>query len=404
MIVVMAWRSLWRHRRRTSLMIAAIVFACGILQFFSALQESSYRTSIETSTQLFQGHAQIQRKGYFDKPQIRNSIPKVSTLEHAIREVGAVRAVSPRSYGFALASSDDRTYGVQVIGVKPETERTVSVIPERVEAGRYFSKDDEVGALIGTLLAKRLRVKVGDELTLLGSGRDGSMAAAIVPILGIYRVGSRALDRGMVHLPLGTFSDIFSMYSHAHAIVIRGDGPGVLDELQRELSPLVSEDLEILGWDELLPGIQQGIELDRISGLIFFICLVAIVGVSILNSTLMTVLERVKEFGVILALGARSERIAMLIFCEVCLMGIIGLIGGVVLGSIVTLYFGAVGLAIPGAAEFGELWNLPSVLYPEVSFFSTLQAVSVVAVTVLLSAIYPVYWGYRLTAIGALRS
>jgi len=169
--VRLAWRNIWRHPRRSWLTIAAIAFAATVLEFFIGVQLKSYDTAINASTRLFHGHVQIQMDGYLDKPSIRNAINNVVSLRAEVQALPAVQAASARAFSFALASSETRSLGVQVVGVEPQFEPGVSSIPGLIKKGAYFSTSSQYEALLGGALAKNLAISVGGELTLLGQGR-----------------------------------------------------------------------------------------------------------------------------------------------------------------------------------------------------------------------------------------
>ena len=182
--VKIAWRNIWRHPLRSLLTVLAIAFATGVLIFFVSLQLSSYATSINASVSMFQGHLQIQREGMLENQKIRLTIDDTATVEEILEESADVVAYSQRAIAFALVSSIERSYGIQIFGVEPSTEPNVSTLPGVIMAGSYFSSENAEEAVLGELLAQNLQVMPGDELTLLGQGWDGSLASAVVRVAG----------------------------------------------------------------------------------------------------------------------------------------------------------------------------------------------------------------------------
>ncbi len=170
----LAWRNLWRHPRRTWLTTGAMVFSNVILVVMISMQVGMYRMMIENSLRASSGHLQIQARGYNDEQKMRQTVPDVTELAAQMRSELGLDAVAPRAAAFALASSADRSYGIQVLGVDPEAEARVSSLPGLVDEGRFLADPDASEIVIGKVLARNLRADVGDELTLLGSGRDGS--------------------------------------------------------------------------------------------------------------------------------------------------------------------------------------------------------------------------------------
>lgn len=387
----LAWRNIWRHPRRTLLTSSAIAFAAAILVFMVTLQRSSYDKMIDFTLRVYHGHLQVQPEGYLDKPQIRNTIPDARALASHIRRLSGSASLSVRAMGFALASSKERSYGVQVLGVETENESQVSTIPGLVKKGRFLSSDDAQEAIIGYLLARNLKLNVGEELTLLGTGRDGSVAATVVPVVGIFESGSADLDRQLVQLPLGTFQDVFSMGNHGHTIVVVGESLEHLEELRRAVrSGLPPESsLVVLNWEALLPGLKQAIQMDWISGWFLYASLIIIVSFSILNTFLMSVLERTREFGIMLALGARPGRIGVLVIVEAVWLTLLGLAVGVVIGTATVIYFHIYGFSYPGMEELAAHYNMPAVIHLALSPLSLTLGPAVILLVTCAAALYP---------------
>ncbi len=219
----LAWRNLWRQPRRTWLTVGAMTFSNVILVFMISLQFGMYGMMIDNTLSLFSGHAQIQADGYLDDRKMRQVVERPAELAAFARSV-AGDAVAVRANAFALASSAERSFGVQVVGVEPVHEPAVSTLPGLLTAGRYLDGGPDgmaAEAVIGSVLARNLKVVTGGELTLIGSGRDGSFAAAVVTIAGIFDSGIPELDRGVIEILLPLFQDVFFMRGAAHEVVVR---------------------------------------------------------------------------------------------------------------------------------------------------------------------------------------
>jgi len=404
----LAWRNLWRNRRRTWLTAGAIAFSTILLVGWVPIQFGAYDIMINASLLVFPGHAQIQRPGYQGKPKIHNAIKNAETLAQSLRSNELYTGVAVRAQGFALLSSGTRSYGAQVIGVEPKYEGGTSSIPGRVKQGRYLSSTDAQEIVIGGTLARNLRLKVGDEVTLLGGGKDGSVAAAILPVVGIFKSGSKDLDRFISEIPLHTFQDIFSMGKSAHSIAIVSknveEQPQLLAALNRAIAN--RNDVVVLGWEELVPGMKEAIQIDKVGGFIFFGILIAIVVFSILNTFLMSVLERTREFGLMLALGSRPKRIASLVMLESALLTFLGLIIGIVIGTALVYWAHTVGMVYPGMAELAEEFGLPELgrIYPQMKLFNFLLGPIVIFTCTNLAAWIPILRIRKLEPVEAMRT
>ncbi len=390
MTLKLAWRNIWRNPRRTWLTAAAIAFCSTLLIFSITLQLGAYDMMIDNSLRTYTGHLQVQRAGYQERPRIRSAIPDAEALAGRIRAAtGAAAAV--RAQGFALAASKDRSYGVLVVGVQPRYEPGVSTLPGTVRQGRFFQDSHAQEALIGTTLARNLKVGVGDELTLLGNGRDGSVAATVLSIAGIFDSGSSDLDRGILEVPLATFQEVFSMGDDAHAIVLRAADLGQAEALAAQVRALLPAggQLQVLDWERLIPGLKQLIQADKLNGWFIYGALILVVTLSITNTFLMAVLERTREFGILLALGMSPLRIARLVMLESLLLILVGLAIGLLLGGLVTGYFAHSGFTYPGMAEIAAEFNFPTHVYPQVSALAILLGPSGILVFTLAAALYP---------------
>ena len=250
--------------------VGAMVFCNVLLIFLISLQLGSYQMMIDNSLAAFTGHIQVQHPGYLEDQRMRQSVPGVQALAGEVRDTLGLRTVAARGAAFALASSEERSFGVLVSGVQPAFEPGVSTFPGLVKQGRYLEPGDREHIVIGAVLARNLKIGLGDELTFLGSGRDGSFSAGVATVVGIVDAGIDGIDRGVAQVPLRWFQDMFSMGDHGHSVVIRlpslGEVPAAMATLETALSD--RDSLEVLDWNALQPGLQQAITSDMALSLI----------------------------------------------------------------------------------------------------------------------------------------
>jgi len=409
--VKMAWRNIWRNPRRTLLTIAAIAFACVLLVFMLSFQFGSYDTMINASVKIHTGHLQVQARGYRNDQKIRQVIADPRPVQQALDAMPEVLAHAPRARAFALVSSADRAYGVMVEGIVPEAEAQVSTLPRIIRNGEYLSdhpvEEGLPDALIGNLLARNLKVAVGDELTVLGQGRDGSIAATVVHVRGIYSSGMDDFDRSAIQIPLADFQAIFTMDMAVHEIVVVGrrlsDAPAIKAALQDKLARLAAKaDLVVLDWEDLMPGLRQAINMDLVSGSIFYLILIMVVAFSILNTFLMAIFERTYEFGIMMAMGTKPQRLTRLVLAESTGMTLVGVATGMVLGCLVTFYFMHHGINL-GVDEISRQFGIPDTLYPRLTAISITAGPLAVLLITLLAALYPALKIRKLKPVEAMR-
>ena len=402
----LAWRNIWRQKRRTWLTALAMIFCNVLLIFMISLQFGSYDMMINNTLRMFSGQVQIQGDGYQDGRKMRQVVDNIRELASNIRQQFPAASVTARANAFVLLSSEDRSFGTQLVGVEPAHEVGVSTIPGLLAEGRYLDDLDAAEIVIGSVMARNLKVTVGDELTFLGSGKDGSFAAGVVNVVGIFNSGSLDLDRSLAELPLGYFQDAFAMDGSGHVIAIAIDELGAIADMTQLLRTAISgqDDLVALDWETLMPGLKQAIQADMTSAWFMYGVLIILVAFSVLNTQLMSVLERTREFGVIMALGIKPRRLALLVLLETFLMAALGLLLGVLLGALVSGYFAVAGFAYPGMDEMAAKFNMEPVIHPSVGPLSLMLGPTVVFVFCLFAAIYPALKLYGLKPVEAMRA
>jgi len=383
-----------------------MMFSNMLLVFMISLQFGMYGLMIDNTLQAFTGHLQIQAPGYIDDKKMRQIVADIVPLAESLRAEFPEQNISARATGFALVSSEDRSYGIAVFGVEPAYEAGVSTLPGLVTDGRFLGDNDAAEIIIGAALARNLRVGLGDELTLLGSGRDGSFAAGVVNIVGIFDSGIAEFDRSITEIPLGFFQDVFYMDGSGHHVVINAGSIDGVEVLQGRVEAALpaGEDLVLHDWDALQPGLQQAIKADMSSAFFMYGILVILVAFSVLNTQLMSVLERTHEFGIVMSLGLTPGRLGRLVLLETSIMGVLGLVLGAVLGGLFTYWFSVNGFAYPGMDEMAAKFNLPARFYPQVSTLSLLTGPLVVFVFTILAALYPALKLHKLHPVEAMRA
>lgn len=390
----MAWRNIWRNLRRSILTISAIAFATILLIFMLSFQFGTYETMINSAVKIHTGYFQIQEKDYQDKKEIRHAVKNPGKIGKILEQMPEVQAYTYRTTGFSLASSEERTYGIVVTGVDPEREAKVSSLKTLVRKGEYLEPGDTDKALIGELLAKNLGVNIGDSVTLLGQGLDGSIAAAVVTIKGIFKSGQDIFDRNALHIPLKYFQEIWYMGKAVNEIVVVTRSlktvPGTIETLSQKIEKSdINEKLAILDWKALMPGLVQGIYMDLIGGLIFYLLLLIVVAFSILNTFLMAIFERTHEFGVLMAMGTTAKRLTGLLLTESLVMTMLGIISGIFLGSLLTLWFQKYGIDFGKASEMLAQYGISGRMYPKLNIFSLSIGPALVFFITFWTALYP---------------
>jgi ABC-type lipoprotein release transport system permease subunit len=404
MLAALAWRNLWRQPRRTLLNVISIAFASMVMVFLLSFQLGTYASMKENVLRIMDGFAQVQPPGYKDNPDIKKVIADPAPIMKKLAAIDDVVAAS-RAMSFAILSRGGKSVGAAVVGIDAPREVKVSRLNHSIRQGRYLQADDDNAIVLGVSLARNLGVTVGDQVTLLGEARDGSIAADVLQVTGIFDSGTPEIDRQFSEIPLSRFQSVFSMDGAVNMIVLSGPTlADVTSALPQIRTALHGSGLQLHSWQALQPGLDAAIHLDLSTSMLWYASLVIVVVFIILNTLLMSVLERTKEFGVLLAIGMRPSAVGAMIWMELALLALLGLALGIAIGSGITLMVGHYGLEMPGAEALFAQWGLPGRLYPRLSLLSLSAGPGVMLAFILIAGIFPYRRVHRLEPVAAMRT
>jgi putative ABC transport system permease protein len=404
-LAALAWRNLWRRPQRTVLSLISIAIVSALLVFVLSFQDGVYATMKETTLHIFDGYAELQPEGYADDPRLELAISHPGDVARAAEGIDGVTTAAPRVNGFAILANGPRSYAAAVVGVDPDREAKISTIASRISDGRYLRSGDTNQAILGDILAKNLGVSVGGRLTMLGSARDGSVAADVLSVAGIYHSGIPDLDRSILEMPLARAQDAFGMEGAANTIVLGGPSLGAVNQALPALQAIGQRNgVSVRDWQAMEPAMRDAIDLKYATSMLFYASLVIVVAFIILNTLLMSVLERTREFGMLLALGMRSGQIGAMVWIELLGLALLGSAIGVSIGAAVTLWLQNVGIVMPVDPKVMAQFGMPSRLYPALTAFSAFTGPGALLLTILIGGIVPYLRVAHLTPAIAMRA
>jgi ABC-type lipoprotein release transport system permease subunit len=405
LVATVAWRNLWRRPRRTVLSLLSIALVVAILVFMLSFQLSIYASMKQNTLRILDGYAEIQPKGYSADPTLDRAIAAPGKLASEALGIAGVTAAAPRLDAFAILANGARSYGGAVIGVDPGSEPKVSSIAAMIRSGRYLKPADNADAVLGDMLARNLALSPGHTVTLLGQARDGSVAADVLRVVGVFHSGIPELDRSILEMPLSRAQDTFAMAGHANIIALSGPTLADVNDALPALRTLAGRrGAVVLGWRALEPAMRDAIALDMSIGALLYATLVAVVAFIILDTLLMSVLERTREFGTLMAVGMRPRLIGRMVWIELLSLAFLGCLAGLALGCAVTLKLHQVGIVFPGVSELFARFGLPPRLYPALTPASALIGPAAILTAIALGGIVPYLRVARLTAALAMRA
>lgn len=406
-MIALAWRNLWRNKTRTLLTAGGIAFAVFLVTFSMALQGGSYADMIKAATRFYTGHAQITQRDFVSDSKLEQTIPNATALGDQLQSSLPLVAL-PRVQAFGIVSKDERSIGGMLMGVDFAAEAAQLDLFDNISAGAVPTQPDE--ALVGAAMARNLGAELGDDIVILGSGKQGGVAAMALTIGGILSTGQAELDRSLLFAPLAGVQEAFGLEDEVHNIVLVLENYAQGAALAQPIGELLQADQSYRTWQQLLPEVEQGIELDRVSGQLFFFILLILVSFAVLNTFVMVIFERTREFGMLMALGLRPWQIIGQVQIEAFFLGILGVLLGSVLSAALVGYLSQVGIpldAIGGEAAQQSLALMQAgsmnYMYPAFSLASITTAPAVLIVGTQLSALFCMLRVRRLNPVTALR-
>jgi ABC-type lipoprotein release transport system permease subunit len=405
MNLVLAWRNLWRNRRRTLISAASILFAMSLAWITRSMQNGSYDRMIESVVGFYPGYIQIHAAGYWDVRSLDRSFIYDRAFQTKAAGVRHVTRVVPRLEGFALAGYGSATAGASVIGISPEDEDALTHLSARVTKGRYLSGGDEA-VLVGQGLAGVLKASIGDTIVLYGQGYHGMIAAGKYPIAGLVEYPTPEFNTTMVFMPLGAAQYFYAATDLVDNVAIMLDARKHLAEVEARLGALFpAPEYEVMGWRELMPDVVQSIELDSAGGAMMIVILYIVIGFGILGTVMMMAAERTREFGILIAIGMTKSRLILVTVLESAAIALQGIASGVfvTLPIIIYWYYHPIrlgGAAVEAMLKYGYEPVLPVSLDPSI----LVHQVLIVLVLAVAASSYAAFYIAALRPTKALRS
>lgn len=404
-VIKIAWRNVWRNQYRSMITIFGITMGVCSLIFIRSFIDGADSQMIENYTDLMSGQVQIHAKDFQKKLSLDLSINNPQEIETVLnKNKNLVPFYSQRIKNYALVSSTEGSSGVLILGVDPEKEKSVSKLYKKIKKGNFLTGEkNEI--VIGWDLAEILNVKLKDKVVLMSQGADGSMASGAYRVCGILKTGAEEIDRSLVLIDLKACQDLLVLNNGVSEYVLKTQSVFTIDKVTQVLKSQIDiKKYEILNWKEISPITKQWLEFDRaFSNVILFVVLI-VVAAGILNTMLMAVLERVKEFGIMLAVGMKPKLITQMVAWESFFLGLIGILSGTFIGVNLAKYFGKVGINLSYFSNALESYYTGSVIYPRIFTEYIIIWDVIVLVVSLLASVYPARRASRLKPIEALKS
>lgn len=412
MLLTLAWRNIWRNKRRSLIIIAAIAIGllCGL--FASAVMFGMADSFVSSTIDRDLGHIQIHTKTFEDDKLLTDTIPEAKKILTDIDKLKNLSGTSARMIIEGMISSATSSGGIRITGINPADEKNITSIHKQIVDGSYFDSNESNQILLGYKLTDNLGIRERSKVVLSFQGLNGEIIYGAFRVTGIFRTESTMFDRSTVFI---REDDLISLLGYEQS----SDQPGlgsIYHELVIKLNSVIEVDtlysilksdyehLSVQSWKELSPDVKMmdemvGVQLNIFLGIILFALLFGIT-----NTMLMSVLERVREIGVLMAIGMKRRRVFIMIIVETITLSLVGGVVGMILASFTIAYFGYTGIDLSAfAAGFSE-WGLDSILYPTLPINFYISITIMILFTAVISAVYPAIKAIKLKPADAIRT
>lgn len=389
----LAWRNIWRHSRRTLIVVLAIGLSMAMMMWYDGMVAGFEQAIYANAVKVLGGNIQVHAAGYNEETEKTPLLPlenDQAAVTTALAQPNVVSA-SRRINTGGMASNREGAFGVSIVGIEPEQEQTANLIAQNVKAGRFLRADDLDVVLIGQGLAAAMDVQVGDRITLVGRAAHEQMRQRSMTVGGIYDVGLRDIEKRTLYIALGEAQDLYGLSGQSTEVTVwmrqLGQEPPVIAALQGVLPGA-----EVSSWKTNYPEMEAALKTKGSVMDIFSVIILVISGIGILNLLLMAVYERTREIGLLGALGFKPRQISALFLLEGALMGVVGVIFGAALGLAINLILSKVGIDY---SQFASLTEYTALISGRVYTTLGVDKLAGRSLTVLIIAVLASYYPAR---------
>lgn len=389
----LAWRNIWRHKRRTIIIVVALAMCMWLMMFYDGLLAGFTDSMYGNAVKILGGNIQVHEAGY-SANSLSNPIMPLSNDQ----QIAAYALTLPNVVGASrrietdgLATSREGSFGVSIIGIEPDLEAPLSVISKNLESGQYLQNSEGDNVFIGKGLADDLNVQVGDKFTLIGRDAHNQMRKRTMTVGGIYNVNMPELEKGIVYMSLPEAQQLYDLNGKSTMVMVTlaniGKEKPVIAGITRQFPGS-----DIGSWQTKYPELTSAITTKSGAMNVFSFVIILIAGIGILNMLLMAVYERTREIGFLGAMGIRPGGINFLFLLEGALIGLVGIAAGILLGLVFNLLFQQVGLDF---SKFSTVTTYAALIsgrvYPSLGLEKIVGRVLVMLIVSIAAAFYPAW-------------
>ena len=402
MLFTIAWRNIWRNRRRSLIIMVSIIVGVASTMVSDGLSIGMVHQMLENKIGSHVSHIQIHARGFRDNQVIQTSIPDRARVEQALGSTKGIENWSRRVITFGLLSSATNSSGGLIVGVEPEREARVTSIKASLVEGEYLSgRPHEV--VIGQRLADKLGVGVGDKVVGMASALSGDVGSDLFRVVGIFQTVSSEFDKMHMFAALPATQQMLELGDRVIEYAITVDDLEHVDQVANALRAQLGDEYEVLSYRDLLPMLVYMVDMYGQMMIVLYVVIGLAMIFGIINTMLMSVFERIQEFGVLMAIGMKNSYVFRMVMTEALLLSAMGTVAGLAAGIVVVLTLGAVGIDFSLFTEGLNAFGVGAVIYPKLTMSSIISVVIIIPLTALLGALYPALKATRLQPVSAIR-
>jgi ABC-type lipoprotein release transport system permease subunit len=401
MLFKLAWRNVWRNKRRSLIVIGSVIVGMIAVILSDGLSNGMLRQMLDNQISSNILHIQIHKKGFNDNKIIKNYIEDSDRVEAAVNNTRGIKAYTKRVITFGLLSSANSSAGVFIYGIQPETEKEVSVINSYIKEGNFLGTGKRDIA-IGQKLAEKLDVGLGDKVVAMANTPSGSIGSDMFRVAGIFQTASSDYDKVIIYVPIETAQSMLELNDKSNEFAMMLNDYKNVASVKEELSAKLGSEYEVLSYQDLLPMLIFQMDLYRESMWILNLIIGLALIFGIINTMLMSVFERIQEIGVLMAAGMKSYQIYFMFIFEALIIGIIGTLLGIAAGLLVHLPLSFTGIDFSLFSEALESFGVGAVIYPVLSIENLISVLIIIPMIAVAGALYPAYKAVKLEPVYAI--
>ncbi len=402
MLLTVAWRNLLRNRRRSVIVFISIVVGITAVMFNDGLSIGMISQMLENSIGSHVSHIQIHAKGFNDNRVIQNNMATPSEVENVLRDTPGIAHWSPRVVSFGLLSSALNSSGGVIVGVDPEREQDVTTIRRSIVEGSYLTGAPRE-VVIARRLADKLQVGLGDKVVGMASALSGDVGSDLFRVTGIFETVSSEFDKAYMFTSIDNARSMLELEDRVleYAVIVRDINE--VEDIAASLRSKLGDEYEVLTYIDLLPILVSQVDMYQSMMYVVYLIIALAMIFGIINTMLMSVFERIQEFGVLMAIGMRVRRIFLMVLLEAGMLGVLGTAVGLLLGSGLLLLFSHIGIDFSIFSEGLTSFGVGAVIYPRLTPDTILNVLIIIPLTTVLGAVYPAVRAMRLQPVAAIR-